>query len=117
MPVVFEISFNGGDEILFRTYDSNSPKIAFSDADHAGCLDNTEKQLLRDTVLGDKTCKLDVKETKLTTMVFREVEYVAFTASCAISDNNVLNVEKLKLDHIQTFNTPYGIERIRRIDV
>ncbi|GJR71153.1 retrovirus-related pol polyprotein from transposon TNT 1-94 [Tanacetum coccineum] len=59
------------------------PQGAFSDADHAECLDTTGKHFWRDTFLVDKLCKLDVTETKTALQFFKEAEYVALSASCA----------------------------------
>ncbi|GJT79666.1 putative ribonuclease H-like domain-containing protein [Tanacetum coccineum] len=62
--------------------DSGFELTAFLDADHAGCLDTRKSTPIGIQFLGDKSCKLDSKETKLHAMTHRG-EYVAYYKLCS----------------------------------
>ncbi|GJS34156.1 hypothetical protein Tco_1359932 [Tanacetum coccineum] len=53
------------------------------DADHAGCLDISQRLLEEYSCVGDKLVSWMFKEQDCTAMSFAEAEYVALSASCA----------------------------------
>ncbi|GJR80476.1 hypothetical protein Tco_0151261 [Tanacetum coccineum] len=57
--------------------------IAFSDADHAGCVDTRKSTSGGIQFLGDKLVSWMSKKQEYTTMSSAEAEYVALSASCA----------------------------------
>nr|GEX59009.1 uncharacterized mitochondrial protein AtMg00810-like [Tanacetum cinerariifolium] len=57
--------------------------IAFSDADHAGCIDTHKSTSRGIQFLGDKLVSWMSKKQDCTTMSSAEAEYVALSASCA----------------------------------
>ncbi|GJU88251.1 retrovirus-related pol polyprotein from transposon TNT 1-94 [Tanacetum coccineum] len=57
--------------------------IAFSDADHAGCIDTRKSTSRGIQFLGDKLVSLILKKQDCTAMSSAEAEYVALSASCA----------------------------------
>ncbi|GKB96362.1 retrovirus-related pol polyprotein from transposon TNT 1-94, partial [Tanacetum coccineum] len=58
-------------------------KHAFSDADHAGCIDTHKSTSGGIQFLGDKLVSWMLKKQDCTTMSSAEAEYVALSASCA----------------------------------
>nr|GEX55523.1 ribonuclease H-like domain-containing protein [Tanacetum cinerariifolium] len=56
---------------------------AFSDADHAGCIDTRKSTSVGIQFLGDKLVSWMSKKQDCTTMSSAEAEYVALSASCA----------------------------------
>ncbi|GJT15790.1 hypothetical protein Tco_0874496 [Tanacetum coccineum] len=62
--------------------DSGFELTAFSDADHAGCLDTSKTTSGGIQILGDKLVSW-TKKQDCTTMSLVEAEYVALSASCA----------------------------------
>ncbi|GJW73179.1 retrovirus-related pol polyprotein from transposon TNT 1-94 [Tanacetum coccineum] len=63
--------------------DSGFELIAFSDADHAGCLDTRKSTSGGIQFLGDKLVSWMSKKQNCTAMSSAEAEYVALSASCA----------------------------------
>ncbi|GJS43382.1 ribonuclease H-like domain-containing protein [Tanacetum coccineum] len=67
----------------FCTPDSGFELTAFSDADHAGCIDTCKSTSGEIQFLGDKLVSWMSKKQDCTAMSSAEVEYVALSASCA----------------------------------
>ncbi|GKA89322.1 retrovirus-related pol polyprotein from transposon TNT 1-94 [Tanacetum coccineum] len=67
------------DDIIFRS----TVPIAFSDADHAGCIDTRKSTSGGIQFLGDKLVSWMSKKQNCTAMSSAEAEYVALSASCA----------------------------------
>nr|GEU44662.1 copia-type Pol polyprotein [Tanacetum cinerariifolium] len=63
--------------------DSSFELIAFSDADHAGCIDTCKNTYRGIQFLGDKLVSWMSKKQDCTVMSSAEAEYVALSASCA----------------------------------
>ncbi|GKD19875.1 hypothetical protein Tco_1209033 [Tanacetum coccineum] len=63
--------------------ESSSRNIAFSDADHAGCVDTRKSTSGGIQFLGDKLVSWMSKKQECTAMSAAEAEYVALSASCA----------------------------------
>ncbi|GJU11072.1 retrovirus-related pol polyprotein from transposon TNT 1-94 [Tanacetum coccineum] len=63
--------------------DSLEPNRAFSDADHAGCIDTRKSTSGGIQFLGDKLVSWMSKKQNCTAMSSAEAEYVALSASCA----------------------------------
>ncbi|GJS47644.1 hypothetical protein Tco_0597765 [Tanacetum coccineum] len=63
--------------------DSGFELTAFSDADHAGCLDTRKTTSRGIQILGDKLVSWMSKKQDCTAMSSAEAEYVALSASCA----------------------------------
>ncbi|GJT07859.1 retrovirus-related pol polyprotein from transposon TNT 1-94 [Tanacetum coccineum] len=68
---------------LWYPKDSGFELTAFSDADHAGCLDTRKSTSRGIQFLGDKLVSWMSKKQDCTTMSSTEAEYVALSASCA----------------------------------
>ncbi|GKA36601.1 hypothetical protein Tco_0723166 [Tanacetum coccineum] len=70
---------------LWKQYaiDSGFELTAFSDADHAGCLDTRKSTSGGIQFLGDKLVSWMSKKQNCTAMSSAEAEYVALSASCA----------------------------------
>ncbi|GJR68625.1 putative RNA-directed DNA polymerase [Tanacetum coccineum] len=68
---------------LSSTTNSKAPQGAFSDADHAGCLDTRKSTSGGIQFLGDKLVSWMSKKQNCTAMSLAEAEYVALSASCA----------------------------------
>ncbi|GJS72032.1 retrovirus-related pol polyprotein from transposon TNT 1-94 [Tanacetum coccineum] len=68
---------------LSSTTNSKAPQGAFSDADHAGCLDTRKSTSGGIQFLGDKLVSWMSKKQNCTAMSSAEAEYVALSASCA----------------------------------
>ncbi|GJV08684.1 hypothetical protein Tco_1346340 [Tanacetum coccineum] len=68
---------------LWYPKDSGFELIAFSDADHAGCLDTRKSTSGGIQFLGDKLVSWMSKKQNCTAMYSAEAEYVALSASCA----------------------------------
>nr|GEZ49788.1 hypothetical protein [Tanacetum cinerariifolium] len=62
--------------------DSSSKLTAFSDADHAGCIDSRKSTSGGIQFLGDKLVRWMSKKQNCTAMSSAEAEYVALSASC-----------------------------------
>ncbi|GKB10198.1 hypothetical protein Tco_0844121 [Tanacetum coccineum] len=71
---------------------------AFSDADHAGCLDTRKSTSGGIQFLGDKLVSWMSKKQECTTMPSAEAEYVASSASCAQVENGY----KIELYFVRT---------------
>ncbi|GJY83015.1 hypothetical protein Tco_0496391 [Tanacetum coccineum] len=65
------------------TMDSGFELIAFSDADHVGCLDTRKSKSGGIQFLGDKLVGWSSKKQYCTVMSTAEAEYVALSVSCA----------------------------------
>ncbi|GJX98957.1 hypothetical protein Tco_0355976 [Tanacetum coccineum] len=68
---------------LWYPKDSSFELTAFSDADHAGCLDTRKSTSGGIQFLGDKLVSWMSKKQNCTAMSLAEAEYVALSASCA----------------------------------
>ncbi|GJW65179.1 retrovirus-related pol polyprotein from transposon TNT 1-94 [Tanacetum coccineum] len=68
---------------LWYPKDSGFELTAFSDADHAGCLDTRKSTSGGIQFLGDKLVSWMSKKQKCTAMSSAEAEYVALSANCA----------------------------------
>ncbi|GKC20232.1 retrovirus-related pol polyprotein from transposon TNT 1-94 [Tanacetum coccineum] len=68
---------------LWYPKDSGFELTAFSDADHAGCLDTRKSTSGGIQFLGDKLVSWMSKKQNCTAMYSAEAEYVALSASCA----------------------------------
>ncbi|GJR37906.1 integrase, catalytic region, zinc finger, CCHC-type containing protein [Tanacetum coccineum] len=68
---------------LLYPKDSGFELTAFSDADHAGCIDTRKSTSGGIQFLGDKLVSWMSKKQDCTTMSSAEEEYVALSASCA----------------------------------
>ncbi|GJU38308.1 retrovirus-related pol polyprotein from transposon TNT 1-94 [Tanacetum coccineum] len=68
---------------LWYPKDSGFELTAFSDADHAGCLDTRKSTSGGIQFLGDKLVSWMSKKQNCTAMSSAEAEYVALSASCA----------------------------------
>ncbi|GJU56785.1 hypothetical protein Tco_1234551 [Tanacetum coccineum] len=68
---------------LWYPKDSGFELTAFSDADHAGCIDTRKSTSEGIQFLGDKLVSLISKKRDCTAMSSAEVEYVTLFASCA----------------------------------
>ncbi|GJW60969.1 retrovirus-related pol polyprotein from transposon TNT 1-94, partial [Tanacetum coccineum] len=71
------------DYIKLQDPDSGFELTAFSDADHAGCLDTRKSTSGGIQFLGDKLVSWMSKKQNCTAMSSAEAEYVALSASCA----------------------------------
>ncbi|GJZ33447.1 retrovirus-related pol polyprotein from transposon TNT 1-94, partial [Tanacetum coccineum] len=92
-PTLFKIKY--GEDILLVQSDPPVPKrlwypkysgfelTAFSDADHAGCIDTRKSTSGGIQFLGDKLISWMSKKQNRTVMSSAEAEYVALSASCA----------------------------------
>ncbi|GJX99071.1 gag-pol polyprotein [Tanacetum coccineum] len=70
---------------------------AFSDADHAGCIDTRKSTSGGIQFLGDKLVSWMSKKQNCTAMSSAEAEYVALSASCHSGKTNVLSAEKISV--------------------
>ncbi|GJR98453.1 retrovirus-related pol polyprotein from transposon TNT 1-94 [Tanacetum coccineum] len=70
-------------QIFVAHTDSGFKLTAFSDADHAGCLDTRKSTSGGIQFLGDKLVSWMLKKQNCTAMSSAEAEYVALSASCA----------------------------------
>ncbi|GKE44718.1 hypothetical protein Tco_1472002 [Tanacetum coccineum] len=68
---------------LWYPKDSAFELIAFSDADHAGCLDTRKSTSGGIQFLGDKLVRWMSKKQDCTAISSTEAEYMALSASCA----------------------------------
>ncbi|GJS25653.1 hypothetical protein Tco_0454285 [Tanacetum coccineum] len=68
---------------LWYLKDSGFELTAFSDADHAGCIDTRKSTSGGIQFLGDKLVSWMSKKQNCTAMSSAEAEYVALSASCA----------------------------------
>nr|GFA86715.1 copia protein [Tanacetum cinerariifolium] len=70
---------------IVQTYpkDSSFELTAFSDADHAGCIDSRKSTSGGIQLLGDKLVSWMSKKQNCTAMSLAEAEYMALSASCA----------------------------------
>ncbi|GJV38605.1 hypothetical protein Tco_1411082 [Tanacetum coccineum] len=68
---------------LWYPKDSGFELTAFSDADHAGCIDTRKSTSRGIQFLGDKLVSWMSKKQNCTAMSSAEAEYVALSASCA----------------------------------
>nr|GFB44190.1 retrovirus-related Pol polyprotein from transposon TNT 1-94 [Tanacetum cinerariifolium] len=77
---------------------------AFSDADHAGCIDSRKSTYKGIQFLGDKLVSWMSKKQNCTAMSSAEGEYVALSASCAQSAITIScnPVEHSRTKHIHT---------------
>ncbi|GKG09542.1 hypothetical protein Tco_0338288, partial [Tanacetum coccineum] len=71
---------------LWYPKDSSFELTAFSDADHAGCIDTRKSTSGGIQFLGDKLVNWMSKKQNYTAMSSAEAEYVALSASCALSN-------------------------------
>ncbi|GJS07697.1 retrovirus-related pol polyprotein from transposon TNT 1-94 [Tanacetum coccineum] len=69
--------------VCYCAQDSGFKLTAFSDADHAGCLDTRKSTSGGIQFLGDKLVSWMSKKQNCTAMSSAEAEYVALSASCA----------------------------------
>ncbi|GKE51988.1 retrovirus-related pol polyprotein from transposon TNT 1-94, partial [Tanacetum coccineum] len=68
---------------LWYLKDSGFELTAFSDADHAGCIDTRKSTFVGIQFVGDKLVSWMSKKQDCTAMSLAEAEYVALSASCA----------------------------------
>nr|GFC34958.1 putative ribonuclease H-like domain-containing protein [Tanacetum cinerariifolium] len=68
---------------LWYSKDSSFELTAFSDANHAGCIDSCKSTSRGIQFLGDKLVSWMSKKQNCTAMSLAEAEYVALSASCA----------------------------------
>ncbi|GKE18752.1 retrovirus-related pol polyprotein from transposon TNT 1-94, partial [Tanacetum coccineum] len=68
---------------LWYPKDSGFELTAFSDTDHAGCLDTLKTTSGGIQFLGDKLVSWMIKKLDCSAMLLAEVEYVVLSASCA----------------------------------
>nr|GEX74000.1 retrovirus-related Pol polyprotein from transposon TNT 1-94 [Tanacetum cinerariifolium] len=68
---------------LWYPKDSSFELTAFSDADHAGCIDSRKSTSGGIQILGDKLVSWMSKKKNCTAMSSAEAEYMALSASCA----------------------------------
>ncbi|GKA29745.1 hypothetical protein Tco_0715990 [Tanacetum coccineum] len=72
---------------------------AFSDADHAGCIDTRKSTSGGIQFLGDKLVSWMSKKQDCTTMSSAEAEYVALSASCAQVENGIIELYFVKTEY------------------
>ncbi|GKD97777.1 hypothetical protein Tco_1381674 [Tanacetum coccineum] len=84
---------------LWYPKDSSFELIAFSDVDHAGCLDTRKSTSGGIQFLGDKLVSWMSKKQDCTAMSLAEAEYLALSAAIAISCNPV---QHSRTKHIHT---------------
>ncbi|GJV50709.1 retrovirus-related pol polyprotein from transposon TNT 1-94 [Tanacetum coccineum] len=87
---------------LWYPKDSGFELTAFSDADHAGCLDTRKSTSGGIQFLGDKLVSWMSKKQNCTAMSSAEAEYVALSASCA-------QVMWMRTHGLQIHQSPKGI--------
>ncbi|GJT32948.1 retrovirus-related pol polyprotein from transposon TNT 1-94 [Tanacetum coccineum] len=86
------------------TTNTKALKRAFSDADHAGCIDTRKSTSGGIQFLGDKLVSWMSKKQNCTAMSSAEAEYVALSASCAQSPHAIScnPVQHSRTKHIHT---------------
>nr|GFA71983.1 hypothetical protein [Tanacetum cinerariifolium] len=72
---------------------------AFSDADHAGCIDTRKSTSKGIQFLDDKLVSWMSKKQNYTAMSSAEAEYVALSASCAQVENGIIELYFVKLEY------------------
>ena len=85
---------------LWYPKDSGFDLIAFSDADHAGCVDTRKSTSGGVQFLGDKLVSWQSKKQDCTSLSSTEAEYVAMSACCA----QVIYMRSQLMDYGYTFN-------------
>ncbi|GJR83474.1 hypothetical protein Tco_0154259 [Tanacetum coccineum] len=80
--------------------DSGFELIAFSDADHAGCIDTHKSTSGGIQFLGDKLVSWKSKKQDCTAMSSAKAEYVALASSCA----QVMWMRTQLKDHVFNYN-------------
>ncbi|GKC39847.1 retrovirus-related pol polyprotein from transposon TNT 1-94, partial [Tanacetum coccineum] len=79
--------------------DSSFELTAFSDADHAGCLDTRKSTSRGIQFLGDKLVSWMSKKQDCTAMSSAEAEYVALSASCAQVENGIIELYFVRTEY------------------
>ncbi|GJR85654.1 retrovirus-related pol polyprotein from transposon TNT 1-94 [Tanacetum coccineum] len=92
----FPTSINMG---VWYPKDSGFELTAFSDADHAGCLDTQKSTSGGIQFLGDKLVSWMSKKQNCTAMSSAEAEYVALSASCAQVENGIIELYFVKTEY------------------
>nr|GEW51136.1 integrase, catalytic region, zinc finger, CCHC-type, peptidase aspartic, catalytic [Tanacetum cinerariifolium] len=72
---------------------------AFSDADHAGCIDTHKITFGGIPFLGDKLVNWMSKKQDCTAMSSEEAEYVAFSANCAQVENDIIELYFVRTEY------------------
>ncbi|GJX68136.1 hypothetical protein Tco_0303863 [Tanacetum coccineum] len=72
---------------------------AFSDADHAGCVDTRKSTFGGIQFLGDKLVSWMSKKQDCTAMSSAEAEYVASSASCAQVENGIIELYFVRTEY------------------
>ncbi|GJR70894.1 hypothetical protein Tco_0016959 [Tanacetum coccineum] len=72
---------------------------AFSDADHAGCVDTRKSTSGGIQFLGDKLVSWMSKKQDCTAMSSAEAEYVALSASCAQVENGIIELYFVRTEY------------------
>ncbi|GKF18114.1 hypothetical protein Tco_0063032 [Tanacetum coccineum] len=65
---------------LWYSKDSEFERIAYSDADHAGCNDDCKSTYRGSQFMGDKLVSWSYKKQDCTTMSTAEAEYISLSA-------------------------------------
>ncbi|GKF95018.1 hypothetical protein Tco_0284718, partial [Tanacetum coccineum] len=86
---------------LWYPKDSGFELTAFSDADHAGCIDTSKSTSGGIQFLGDKLVSWMSKKQDCTAMSSVEAEYMALSASCAHIKDYGFNYNKIPLTEYQ----------------
>ncbi|GJS35269.1 hypothetical protein Tco_0533651 [Tanacetum coccineum] len=84
---------------LWYPKDSGFELTAFSDADHAGCLDTRKSTSGGIQFLGDKLVSWMSKKQNCTAMSSAEAEYVALSASCAQVENGIIELYFVRTEY------------------
>ncbi|GKF00582.1 hypothetical protein Tco_0023932 [Tanacetum coccineum] len=84
---------------LWYPKDSGFELIAFSDADHAGCLDTRKSTSGGIQFLGDKLVSWMSKKQDCTSMSSTEAEYMALSASCAQVENGIIELYFVRTEY------------------
>ncbi|GJU76339.1 hypothetical protein Tco_1273409 [Tanacetum coccineum] len=79
--------------------DSGFELTAFSDADHARCLDTRKSTSGGIQFLGDKLVSWMSKKQDCTAMSSAEAEYVALSASCAQVENGIIELYFVRTEY------------------
>ncbi|GJW51277.1 hypothetical protein Tco_0092628 [Tanacetum coccineum] len=79
--------------------DSGFELTAFSDADHAGCIDTRKSTSGGIQFLGDKLVSWMSKKQNCTAMSSAEAEYVALSASCAQVENGIIELYFVRTEY------------------
>ncbi|GJW17690.1 retrovirus-related pol polyprotein from transposon TNT 1-94 [Tanacetum coccineum] len=84
---------------LWYPKDSGFELTAFSDADHAGCVDTRKSTSGGIQFLGDKLVSWMSKKQDCTAMSSAEAEYVALSTSCAQVENGIIELYFVRTEY------------------